>query len=129
MTTRKAKLREEVKAAIAEMHEKQGEIPLIRPDVDEAMVAIVVSAWTGVPAGKMVADDIAAPREDGGVLTERIKGQDYGIGVIAKELRSARAGLKAPEQPLGVSSWWARPASARPRPRSASRISCSVASA
>ncbi len=98
----KTKLREEVKAAIAEMHDKQGEVPLIRPDVDEAMVAIVVSAWTGVPAGKMVADDITALVKMEEVLTERIKGQDYGIHVIAKELRSARAGLKAPEQPLGV---------------------------
>ena len=35
-------------------------------------------------------------------LTTRIKGQDYGIEVISKELRSARAGLKAEEQPLGV---------------------------
>ncbi len=96
------KLREEVKQAIAEMHEKQGEVPLIRPDVDEAMVATVVSAWTGVPVGKMVADDVTALIRMEQVLTERIKGQDYGIGVIAKELRSARAGLKAPEQPLGV---------------------------
>jgi type VI secretion system protein VasG len=50
----------------------------------------------------MVADDIVALVKMEETLTERIKGQDYGIGVIAKELRSARAGLKAPEQPLGV---------------------------
>jgi type VI secretion system protein VasG len=98
----KAKLREEVRAAIKEMKAAQGEIPLIRPDVDDAMVAAVVSAWTGVPAGKMVADDIAALVNMEKVLTERIKGQDYGIQAISKELRSARAGLKAPEQPLGV---------------------------
>lgn len=98
----KAKLREEVTAAIKEMHEAQGEVPLIRPDVDEAMVAMVVSAWTGVPVGKMVADDIAALVKMEEHLTSRIKGQDYGIEVISKELRSARAGLKAPEQPLGV---------------------------
>jgi len=98
----KAKLREEVTAAIREMHEAQGEVPLIRPDVDEAMVAMVVSAWTGVPVGKMVADDIAALVKMEEHLTSRIKGQDYGIEVISKELRSARAGLKAPEQPLGV---------------------------
>ena len=98
----KTELRVGVKKAIADMHEAQGEIPLIRPDVDEAMVAMVVSAWTGVPAGKMVADDITALVKMEEVLTERIKGQDYGIHVIAKELRSARAGLKAPEQPLGV---------------------------
>ncbi|HZO12804.1 MAG TPA: type VI secretion system ATPase TssH, partial [Polyangiaceae bacterium] len=98
----KAKLREDVKKAIAEMEAEQGEDPLIRPDVDEAMVAKVVSAWTGVPVGKMVKDDLASLINMEKLLTERIKGQDYGIHVISKELRSARAGLKAPEQPLGV---------------------------
>ncbi len=98
----KSKLREEVRAAIREMKESQGEVPLIRPDVDDAMVAAVVSAWTGVPVGKMVADDITALVSMEKHLTERIKGQDYGIIAISKELRSARAGLKAPEQPLGV---------------------------
>jgi type VI secretion system protein VasG len=98
----KTKLRVEVTAAIDAMHEAQGEVPLIRPDVDEAMVAMVVSAWTGVPVGKMVSDDITALVNMEKVLTRRIRGQDYGIEVIAKELRSARAGLKAPEQPLGV---------------------------
>ncbi|MEZ4438085.1 MAG: type VI secretion system ATPase TssH [Polyangiaceae bacterium] len=98
----KAKLRTQVTEAIKEMHAAQGEVPLIRPDVDEAMVAAVVSAWTGVPVGKMVADDIAALVKMEEHLTSRIKGQDYGIQVISKELRSARAGLKAPEQPLGV---------------------------
>jgi type VI secretion system protein VasG len=98
----KDKLREDVKVALKEMYEAQGEIPLLRPDVDEAMVAIVVSAWTGVPAGKMVADDVAALINMEKVMTERIKGQDYGISVISKELRSARAGLKPLEQPLGV---------------------------
>ena len=98
----KSELREAVVAAISEMHESQGETPLIRPDVDEAMVAAVVAAWTGVPVGKMVADDLVALVNMEKTLTERIKGQDYGISAIAKELRSARAGLKAPEQPLGV---------------------------
>ncbi|MSP25215.1 MAG: type VI secretion system ATPase TssH [Myxococcales bacterium] len=98
----KAKLREAVKAAISEMKAAQGEVPLIRPDVDEAMVAAVVAAWTGVPVGKMVADDVVALVNMEKHLIERIKGQDWGITAISKELRSARAGLKAAEQPLGV---------------------------
>ncbi len=98
----KSKLRQEVREAIKALHESQGEVPLIRPDVDDAMVAAVVSAWTGVPAGKMVSDDVTNLVKMEEHLTSRIKGQDYGISVISKELRSARAGLKAEEQPLGV---------------------------
>jgi 2-keto-4-pentenoate hydratase len=35
-------------------------------------------------------------------LRKRIKGQDYALNTIAKELRAARAGLKQPQQPMGV---------------------------
>jgi type VI secretion system protein VasG len=75
---------------------------LIRPDVDEAMVAAVVAAWTGIPVGKMVQDDVRAMLEMEDRLTTRIKGQDFAIKTIAKELRSARAGLKPQSTPQGV---------------------------
>lgn len=95
-------VRKEVVAALDELNKSQGELPLLRPDVDEAMVATVVSAWTGIPVGKMVQDDVKAMLEMEERLIRRIKGQDYGIMTIAKELRSARAGLKPPNTPQGV---------------------------
>ncbi len=94
--------RKEVTEALDALDKMQGDVPLIRPDVDEQMVAAVVSAWTGIPAGKMVADDVRALLEMEERLKKRIKGQDYGIATIAKELRAARAGLKQPQQPMGV---------------------------
>ncbi|MBK6520721.1 MAG: type VI secretion system ATPase TssH [Polyangiaceae bacterium] len=94
--------RKEVVTAINELNAMQGEVPLIRPDVDHAMVANVVSAWTGIPAGKMAQDDVKALLEMEDRLRRRIKGQDYALHVIAKELRAARAGLKQPQQPMGV---------------------------
>ena len=94
--------RKEVVAALNELHSVQGEVPLVRPDVDEAMVAGVVAAWTGIPVGKMVQDDVRAMLEMEQRLTRRIKGQDYAINVIAKELRAARAGLKPQNTPQGV---------------------------
>ncbi|NUQ77719.1 MAG: type VI secretion system ATPase TssH [Polyangiaceae bacterium] len=94
--------RREVVAALDELTKSQGEVPLLRPDVDEAMVATVVAAWTGIPVGKMVQDDVKALLEMEDRLTRRIKGQHYGIMTIAKELRSARAGLKPLNTPQGV---------------------------
>ncbi|MFS8067453.1 MAG: type VI secretion system ATPase TssH, partial [Byssovorax sp.] len=94
--------RKEVVAALDALNQSQSEVPLIRPDVDEAMVAQVVAAWTGIPVGKMVQDDVKALLEMEALLTRRIKGQDYGIHTIAKELRSARAGLKPLNTPQGV---------------------------
>jgi type VI secretion system protein VasG len=94
--------RKEVVAALNALNDSQSEVPLIRPDVDESMVAQVVAAWTGIPVGKMVQDDVKALLEMEALLTRRIKGQDYGIHTIAKELRSARAGLKPLNTPQGV---------------------------
>jgi type VI secretion system protein VasG len=94
--------RKEVIDALDALTESQGEVPLIRPDVDEAMVATVVAAWTGIPVGQMVQDDVKAMLEMEGRLTRRIKGQALGLATIAKELRSARAGLKPLNTPQGV---------------------------
>ena len=66
------------------------------------MVAQVVAAWTGIPVGKMVQDTVKALLNIENNLRQRIKGQDYAIHHIAKELRSARAGLKPANTPMGV---------------------------
>lgn len=95
-------IRKDVIAALDELTKSQGETALLRPDVDEQMVAQVVAAWTGIPVGKMVQDDVKNLLEMEDRLTRRIKGQDYGIMTIAKELRSARAGLKPLSTPQGV---------------------------
>jgi type VI secretion system protein VasG len=95
-------LRKEVSAALDALNQSQGDVPLVRPDVDEAMVATVVAAWTGIPVGKMVGDDVKNLLEMEDRLTRRIKGQYYGIHTMAKELRAARAGLKPLTTPQGV---------------------------
>jgi len=94
--------RREVVEALDELTKSQGEVPLIRPDVDEAMVAMVVAAWTGIPVGKMVQDDVKAILEIEERLGRRIKGQQFGLDTMAKELRSARAGIKPLNTPQGV---------------------------
>ncbi len=94
--------RKDVVAALDALDKSQGEVPLIRPDVDEAMVAAVVAAWTGIPVGKMVKDDVKSILEMESHLNKRIKGQDIAIHVISKELRAARAGLKPQSTPQGV---------------------------
>jgi type VI secretion system protein VasG len=100
--TERDAIRKEVVQAIDDLQKSQGEVPLIRPDVDEAMVAAVVSAWTGIPVGKMVQDDVKALVEMESRLNVRIKGQNHALETLAKELRSARAGLKPTSTPIGV---------------------------
>ncbi|HVP15204.1 MAG TPA: AAA family ATPase, partial [Terriglobales bacterium] len=95
-------LRRELDQAIRELFDLQGEAPLVPLDVDARLVASVVSAWTGVPVGKMMKDEAAAILGFRDRLAERIKGQDQALEAVDRGLRAARAGLKSPSTPIGV---------------------------
>lgn len=76
--------------------------PLIRIDVDPDVVAKVVSDWTGIPAGKMQRDQAATVMNLAEILRARISGQDHALDQIGEILKTAAAGLRDPQQPLGV---------------------------
>lgn len=91
-----------LRALQAELALAQGERPLILPSVDEQAVAAVVAAWTGIPVGRMVKDDITAVLDLDRVLAERVIGQDHALQMIAKRVQTARAGMENPGKPIGV---------------------------
>jgi type VI secretion system protein VasG len=86
----------------AELHELQGESPMVPLEVDGAVVAEIVSAWTGVPLGRMVKDEIRTVRNLATYLQERIIGQDHALEAIAQRVRTASAKLEDPNKPRGV---------------------------
>jgi type VI secretion system protein VasG len=94
--------RQELSVALAELNAIPAADRLVAADVDESIVSAVVADWTGVPVGKMVADDVQAILSLEERLTERVRGQSAALSQIAVELRSARSGLKPPNTPLGV---------------------------
>jgi len=80
----------------------QGDQPLIFPEVNEAIVAQIVADWTGIPAGRMLTDEIVAVRNLPNTLAERVIGQNDALHQISERVQSARAGLSDPKKPLGV---------------------------
>ncbi|HSI88200.1 MAG TPA: AAA family ATPase, partial [Pyrinomonadaceae bacterium] len=76
--------------------------PLMQPVVNGQTVAEVISGWTGIPIGKMVADEINAVLNLSGTLRERVLGQDHALESIAQRIRTYRAGLTDPKRPIGV---------------------------
>lgn len=80
----------------------QGANPLVRVDVDPDVVAKVVSDWTGIPVGKMLRDQAESVMRMESVLTARIRGQDHAMYQITEVLKTAKSGLRDPQQPLGV---------------------------
>jgi ATPases with chaperone activity, ATP-binding subunit len=85
-----------------ELKALQGENPLIQPVVNGQSVAEIISGWTGIPIGKMVADEINAVLNLSATLRERVLGQDHALEAIAQRIRTSRAGLTDPKRPIGV---------------------------
>jgi len=80
----------------------QGENPLILPTVDQQAVAAVVADWTGIPVGRMAANEIETILNIAKQLGDRVIGQDHAMEMIAKRIQTSRAGLDNPSKPIGV---------------------------
>lgn len=98
--------RKRVKSQIASLRKKleklQGESPLIQTNVDSQAIADVVANWTGIPVGKMVADEIQSVLDLPNVLSRRVIGQSHALEAVAQSIRTSRAGLTDPRKPIGV---------------------------
>ncbi|MFT6606618.1 MAG: type VI secretion system protein VasG [Halocynthiibacter sp.] len=99
----------DAEAARKEMAEHMERLEATNPDdrmvyahVDEQAVAAVISDWTGIPAGRMVTDELQAILQLSDHLRERVIGQDHGLKMIAKRIETSRAGLSNPNKPIGV---------------------------
>nr|WP_281648672.1 type VI secretion system ATPase TssH [Parendozoicomonas sp. Alg238-R29] len=95
-------LREQLQALTSELHDIQGEQPLMQACVDQQAVAEVVANWTGIPVGKMVSDEINAIRELATRMKTRVIGQDHALEAVAQAVQTSRAGLTDPRKPVGV---------------------------
>jgi len=95
-------LRMELAQSDAALKALQGERPLIFPVVDAQAVAEIVQGWTGIPAGRMQGDEIHTVLTLEQALRRRIVGQDHALAVVAKAIRTSRAGLTDPRKPIGV---------------------------
>jgi type VI secretion system protein VasG len=90
-----ARLNEELKGV-------QGETPLMQPVVTSNTIAEVISGWTGIPVGKMLADEINTVLQLKDRLARRVIGQDHALEAINQRIRTSRANLTDPRRPVGV---------------------------
>ncbi|WP_432738125.1 type VI secretion system ATPase TssH [Maridesulfovibrio sp. FT414] len=97
-----AKLKEELDKADAALAVLQDGNPMVQVEVTPDLVGRVVSDWTGIPVGKMARDEARVVADLDDRLKARIKGQDQGLAAIAEVIRASKAGIKNPDQPIGV---------------------------
>jgi type VI secretion system protein VasG len=97
-----AALRTELQALEADLAAVQGETGLIQVCVDAQIVGEVLSAWTGIPAGKMLKDEIATILTLQDLLGKRVIGQAHAMEIISQRVQTSRASLDDPSKPVGV---------------------------
>jgi type VI secretion system protein VasG len=97
-----AAARAEVATLNATLDRLQGEQPLMRVCVDAQTVGEVIAAWTGIPLGKMLKDEVSTVLELEHHLGRRVIGQGHALAGISERIRTARASLDDPGRPIGV---------------------------
>ena len=92
----------EAAAATEKLKAVQGDGALVPHRVDGAVVAAVVSNWTGIPVGSMSKDDLEVIANLEDRMAARVVGQPQALQAIARSVRGYRAGLGEPNRPIGV---------------------------
>ena len=93
-------LEKQVEAAEAEVAES-GNNSMLSEEVTPDTIAEVVSAWTGIPAGKMMQGETEKLLEMESFLAKRVVGQDEAVVAVSDAVRRDRAGVSDPDRPTG----------------------------
>ena len=78
-----------------------GENQLLTEEVTPDVIAEVVSAWTGIPAGKMMQGETEKLLAMESVLENRVVGQPEAVAAVSDAVRRSRAGVADPNRPTG----------------------------
>jgi len=74
---------------------------MLKEEVGPDDVAEVVSAWTGIPAGRLMEGETAKLLRMEDVLAQRLIGQAAAVTSVSDAVRRARSGVADPDRPLG----------------------------
>lgn len=84
-----------------QLHEIQGDRPMIKEEVDAEDIAEIVSRWTGIPVNKMMQSEKEKLLHLEEELHKRVIGQNEAIEAVSDAVRRSRAGLNDPKRPIG----------------------------
>ncbi|HEX5190940.1 MAG TPA: ATP-dependent chaperone ClpB [Streptosporangiaceae bacterium] len=75
--------------------------PMVKEEVGPDDVADVVSAWTGIPAGRLLEGETGKLLRMEDELGHRIVGQARAVQAVSDAVRRSRAGIADPDRPSG----------------------------
>ena len=93
-------LEKQLEAAAADEQE-HAQTRMVSEEVDSNDIAEVVSAWTGIPVGKMLQGESEKLLDMEGHIGQRLIGQTEAVKTVADAVRRSRAGISDPNRPTG----------------------------
>jgi ATP-dependent Clp protease ATP-binding subunit ClpB len=75
--------------------------PMVKEEVGPDDVADVVSAWTGIPAGRLLEGETSKLLRMEAELGKRLVGQSAAVAAVSDAVRRSRAGISDPDRPSG----------------------------
>jgi ATP-dependent Clp protease ATP-binding subunit ClpB len=85
----------------AKLKEAPSAEQLLKEQVDEEMIAEVVSKWTKIPVSKLIQSEMQKLVQLEGILGQRVIGQEEGIAAVSNAIRRSRSGLSDTNRPIG----------------------------
>ena len=90
-----------LEARLAQASARRSANTMVSEEVDAKDIAEVVSAWTGIPVGKMLQGESAKLLAMEDQIGQRLVGQSTAVAAVADAVRRARAGISDPNRPTG----------------------------
>ncbi|GAB4225502.1 MAG: AAA family ATPase [Chlamydiales bacterium] len=75
---------------------------LLQEEVDEDLIAQIVSKWTGIPVKKMLEGEAKRLLDLEKELHKRVIGQEIAVEAVSEAIRRSRSGLSDPDRPIGA---------------------------
>ncbi len=75
--------------------------PMVKDEVGADDIAEVISAWTGIPAGRLLEGETDKLLRMEEALGQRLVGQRTAVEAVSDAVRRARAGISDPDRPTG----------------------------
>ena len=91
----------EKQLAVAEQSEANDADRMVNDQVGEDDIAAVVSAWTGIPTGRLLAGESQKLLNLENELGKRLIGQKRAVKAVSDAVRRTKAGISDPNRPTG----------------------------
>jgi ATPases with chaperone activity, ATP-binding subunit len=94
-------LERDLEAKSKRLKKLQSSRRILKEEITEEDIALVVSRWTNIPVSRMLEEEAEKLSHMEDYLKRRIVGQDEAVRKISDTVKRSRAGISDPQRPIG----------------------------